>query len=216
MSRPSSRYSRPALNPETLEDLKMLGFLIGVVPPPLGAEDAWLWDEARTITGKPMHLLLLAVSRSAMNEDEHLNLVPDTTGARAALHAARAEVFKIICDRALKRGDVEFFKHLASCIEFNKAPLKPQPAEPFKAVVLSAYTPARCDVFATFAAALPQNERGQAWQKTAPGWLDVRDVMERQGRLPSGFLDKDWENQRRQIESALKSLGLPFTQKRQA
>jgi hypothetical protein len=215
----ASRYARPELKPETLKDLKMLGFLIGEVPPPKGSEDAWLWEQARTVTGKPMHRLLLAVSKAAMNEDAYLKIAPGQNGLLESFAKARAEVFKAICDRALKRGDAVFFKHLAECIEVVTEPREKRPVEQFKAAVLQAYTKARIEAAMRATTPNPKQTLGDTFgammQITAPDWQDIREQMENQGTLPKDFLERDVDDQKRQIEKAAKSLGLPYAKKSQ-
>lgn len=218
-----NRYDRPALHPATLEDLKMLNFLIGEIPSPKGGEDAWLWEEARAMQGKPMHRLLLAVAKAAINEDELLQVASDPNGGHGLLESftkARAEVFKVICDRALKRGDGPFFKHLSECIEVTRKPRKKHPAEQFKAAVLHVYKMAQVE--AAMRATKPQQKQtlgdafGAMMQITFPDWQDIKDAMERREALPSDFLNRDIDDQKRQIERAMKSLGLPYAKKRQA
>lgn len=218
-----NRYDRPALDPATLDDLKMLNFLIGEVPAPIGGEDAWLWDEARTQHGKPMHRLLLAAARAGKNEDELLRITSNPNGEQGTLDSftkAFAEVFKVICHRALKRGDVEFFKHLSECIEVTRHPRKKQSAEQFKAAVLRAYKKAQIEAAMRATKVQYGNLSGAAFGEmmkiTFPDWQDIKDSMEGQKTLPPDFLSGDIDDQKRQIEKALKSLGLPYAKKSQA
>ena len=200
----------------------MLGFLIGESPHPPGTEDTWLWDEARTITGKPMHRLLLKCCQMARTEDEMLRIAPDPEngpGMLGSLVKARSEVFKTICDRALKRGDVEFFRHLADCAQVVNGTPQKKPnrvAEPFKNGVIHAYELARIRA-AIRKMPEPINGSlfGEQLKDTRPSWIDVREEMEARKSLPPGFLDRDVESQRKQVEDALKTLALPFAQKRQ-
>lgn len=211
------RYKRPDLQPQTVKDIKMLRFLIGEIPPPQGGEDAWLWEEARTYLGKPMHRLLLAVAKAGMNEDENLRIA-GADGLLGSFTKARSEVFQAICERALKRGDAEFFRHLADCIEAIKTPRKSKAAEPFKALVLAAYKLAQIEAVKRAMPKNPKNfsaEFGAMMKITVPDWQDIRDEMDKRGSLPPDFKNRDLDNQRRQIERALKSLGLPYANKRQ-
>jgi hypothetical protein len=218
-----NRYDRPALHPATLEDLKMLNFLIGEVPPPKGGEDAWLWEAARAQQGKPMHRLLLVLVRGALEEDNLPKIAANPHEEESILETfrkARSEVFKTICDRAFKRGDGAFFKHLSECIEVTRKPRKKPPVEQFKAAVLQSYKHAQIE--AAMRATQPQlgqsfgNAFGAMMNITFPDWQDIKEAMEKHENLPSDFLSRDIDHQKRQIERALKSLGLPYAKKSQA
>ena len=215
---PTGRYARPPLMPETLEDLKMLGIMVGEAPLPKGAEDAWLWEEARTITGKPMHRLLLKAVRAAYQEDEMLRLCPPPSdGSEGLLRPhikARTEIFKTICNRALKRRDSEFFRHLADCMSPQRRRNKKTAAEPTKAEVLHSYQMARGKAFLRVPVKTG-DEAKIAWAQTLPSWADIREEMQRRGCLPLECSEKEQDNQRRQIERAAKALGLPLAQKRE-
>jgi hypothetical protein len=213
-----NRYDRPALHPATLEDLKTLNFLFGEIPPPKGGGDAWLWEEARTHQGKPMHRLLLEAARGAMAEPDMPPAAAD--GLLESFRNARSEIFKTICDRALKRGDGEFFKHLSECIKVHSQPLTKRPVEQFKAAVLRAYKKAQIEAAMRATRPQPSQSFGDAFGAmmniTSPDWQDIKDAMEGQKALPSDFLNRDIDDQKRQIEKALKSLGLPHAKKSQA
>lgn len=221
--KPRNRYARPEIKPETLKQMNLFRFLIGEAPLPEGADDAWLWEEARTVTGRPLHRYLRAMVRAAMAEEQMKRIAPDPPEGPQLmkhLYEARASVFQTVTDAALKRGDAAYFRHVADCIELTTHPPKREEfAESFKAAVLFSYQMARSNLLVQRNplkdAGTVSGEAGRKmWNSMIPTWLDLREAMERSGRLPNNFLKKDLENQRKQIEDTLRRLKLPFAQKR--
>jgi hypothetical protein len=108
------------------------------------------------------------------------------------------ERFGRVCETAAANLDAEFFRHVATCIEVVGR--KEPPANTFQYAVLRAH--GHC-------------------HDSAPSWIEIREkLIEWESdppynvSVPSGFGKKDIEVQRKQIEDALRNLGLKFSQKR--
>lgn len=108
------------------------------------------------------------------------------------------ERFGRVCETAAANLDAEFFRHVATCIEVVGR--KEPPANPFQYAVLRAHS--HC-------------------HDSAPSWIEIREKLSEwetdppyNVSVPPGFSEKDLEVQRKQIEDALRNLGLKFSQKR--
>ena len=127
-----------------------------------------------------------------------------------------------ICAGALRRRDVEFFRHLAECMEIFDRPGNLPKAARFQAEVLTAWECARVEMFMSVAKDIPVEQHRTHFAGMLPFVEDVRATLLNLGWMVMPNLDdrikaeRKADSQRKQIEDALKALGLPFARKRQA
>jgi hypothetical protein len=211
-------HQRPDLTPETFEALKGLRSIDDPSCPD-DVEDALEWHSLHAHYGKVLHLRLWLVCQYI---EAHIQgaCYPLYSNAQQQKYEHLAdEVLPQICAVALANKDLAFFRHLVEVMEYSwehRGGTGTSGSEFIKLIewnIRGLYAKA----WRRFVEEECRRVENKEWDKKRPvygvSWLDVLDMLKSHQnieRFAPGFLARKLDDQRRQIEAALRALGLPF------
>lgn len=228
-AKPGSKYGPPAMMTDTVDAMRRLRYPIADEVRSEAEITADDWSSLKALFGRVLHAPLFHLIGHIHRSENYRAIFEATIETpyhriREQYQEIAATEFPGVCLSALRSGDAAFFRHVADCIDANLEPKKSKRIHaPFQTVCMQLYRSAQIDKY------LESRQPGKRKESMAvverevdlvkPHWTNLIAVLRAMKlkdveKLVPGFLRRDEDDQRNQIETAWRKLGRPFAQKR--